>query len=95
MYSKVIFSCFRPLDTELPFRKPDTYDLFELDKYDHCAYNSILYFLALRVMKKMALLKKDTKTLHDVSEALKRGEKRFDIEFWDEKKGMTVNVFFF
>lgn len=73
--------------TGLPYRKPDTYDLFELEKYDHCAYNSILYILALHTMKIMSKLQKDKSTYNDVTSALDRADKQFDVEMWDEKRG--------
>lgn len=72
--------------TGLPYRKPDTYDLFELEKYDHCAYNSILYILALNTMQAMAKLQKDKQTLKEVTSALDRAEKQFDVEMWDERR---------
>ena len=70
----------------MPYRKPDSYDLFELEKYDHCAYNSFLYLLALNTMKEMSSKQKDESTRSDLNSALDRAEKQFDVEMWDEKK---------
>jgi len=83
------------LGSGLPHRKADTYDLFELEKYDHSAYNSIMYFLALRVMQRMGSIKNDQKTLRDVNRALERAEKLFDVEMWDQKKGIILFPLFF
>ena len=74
------------LGTGLPYRKGDAYDLFELEKYDHSAYNSIMYLLGLRTMLKMALLQKDRETFNVVNSALSRGEKQFDVEMWDDRR---------
>jgi len=72
--------------TGLPYRKPDTYDLFDLEKYDHCAYNSILYLLSLRTTITMAEIQKDTVTVIEVKSALDRAEKQLDVEMWDDRK---------
>lgn len=74
----------------LPHRKSDTYDLFELEKYDHSAYNSVLYLLALKVMSKMAQLKNDQEMLDDVNSALQRAQKLFDVEMWDQRRGIDI-----
>ena len=76
---------FLLLGTDLPYRKPDTYDLFELDKYDHCAYNSILTKLALRAGEEMALLKNDFKKIDEIGQAYDRAHIRLEIEMWDDK----------
>ncbi|XP_065653158.1 uncharacterized protein LOC136071792 [Hydra vulgaris] len=73
--------------TGLPYRKPDTYDLFDLEKYDHCAYNSISYLLALHAMKSMASMQKDNNTINNVNAALSRATKQLEVEMWNEKKG--------
>lgn len=75
------------LGTDLPYRKPDTYDLFELDKYDHCAYNSILTKLALRAGEEMALLRNDYERLDEVGKAYDKAHIRLEIEMWDDKDG--------
>jgi len=72
--------------TGLPYRKGDAYDLFELEKYDHSAYNSIMYLLGLRTMLKMALLQSDKESFNVVNSALARAEKQFDIEMWDDRR---------
>ena len=77
----------------LPYRKPDAYDLFELEKYDHSAYNSVLYLLALKAMKEMAQIRKDTGTVNDVERALERAQKLFEVEMWDQRKGKTRKLF--
>ena len=66
------FRIFHFPGTGLPYRKGDAYDLFELEKYDHSAYNSIMYLLGLRTMIKMSQLQSDKESFDVVNSALAR-----------------------
>lgn len=72
--------------TGLPFRKVSTYDIVALDKYDHDAYNSFVYLLALRAAQEMGTIKNDTKFTSSIHRAFNQAQKRIDVELWDENK---------
>ena len=71
--------------TGLPFRKVSNYDLIELDKYDHDAYNSFVYLLALKAATKLAERKHDEKFARRIKQATAQAQKHVQLEFWDDK----------
>jgi len=74
------------LGTGLPFRKVSTYDIVALDKFDHDAYNSFVYLLALRAAQELGTITNDTKFVSTVRQSFNHAQKRVDIELWDNTK---------
>ncbi|XP_020613507.1 uncharacterized protein LOC110051776 [Orbicella faveolata] len=72
--------------TGLPFRKVSTYDIVALDKFDHDAYNSFVYLLALRAAQELGTITNDTKFVSTVRQSFNHAQKRVDIELWDNAK---------
>lgn len=70
--------------TGLPFRKTTFYSLSGIDKYDHHIYDSMVYLLALRASRDMAIRFHDFAFERTISSALDRGQTLVEKEFWNK-----------
>lgn len=57
-----------------------------LDKFDHDAYNSFIYLLALRAAQELGTITNDTKFVSTVRQSFNHAQKRVDTELWDNAK---------
>lgn len=73
--------------TGIPFRMTNTYDILQLQNYDHSFYNCVMYLLGLRAAEEMAEIQKDDDLLFLVRDSIVKARRLIDALFWDEERG--------
>lgn len=73
--------------TGLPLRMTNTYDILQLQRYDHAFYNSVMFLLGLRAAEEMAEVQKDVDLYLLIREAIAKALKKIDELFWDDERG--------
>ena len=73
--------------TGLPHRQQCTYDIVEINIYDHTTFNSFMYVLALRVSQELSTIVGDTELLEKVTNALVIALDKISEELWSKEDG--------
>ncbi|KAK3739472.1 hypothetical protein QZH41_020504 [Actinostola sp. cb2023] len=73
--------------TGLPLRMTNTYDILQLQKYDHSFYNSVMYLLGLRATEELAGVQRDADLYLLAREAIVKATTMIRQLFWDEERG--------
>ena len=73
--------------TGLPYRQQCTYDLLNLNIYDHNVFNSFMYVLALRAAQELCKIMNDSDLLTEVNIAKEFASYRISEELWSEEDG--------
>ncbi|XP_031550637.1 uncharacterized protein LOC116288065 [Actinia tenebrosa] len=73
--------------TGLPLRMTNTYDILQLQQYDHSFYNSVMFLLGLRAAEEIAEVQKDVDMYFLIREAIAKALKKVDQLFWDDERG--------